>query len=90
MKLESAWIVRDPCELSELVDVVWEQELGQKLADYIVGSGPGVWAREHSAMFTEKDEAISEALRRLTKRSPEREGFFNHQAYVEFGYGRAS
>ena len=38
-------------------------------------------------MFSEKDEAVAEGIRRLVRIRPEREGWINEEAYREFGYG---
>jgi hypothetical protein len=38
-------------------------------------------------VFTEKDEAVAEGIRRLVRIRPEREGWINEEAYREFGYG---
>ena len=93
MKLEKVWLVRDPyafadpkaSSLPEIVDVVSETHV-DRLGDYAVGSGAGVWRAEHTALFTERDEAVAEGLRRLAAVYPDREGWFFDQAYREFGY----
>ena len=86
MKLAALWIVRDATPNSELVDVVFEIDV-HRLGNYVLGAGPGTWEREHHTVFTEKDEAVAEGIRRLVRIRPEREGWINEEAYREFGYG---
>jgi hypothetical protein len=86
MKLAALWIVRDPTPDSELVDVVFNIDV-HRLGNYVLGAGPGTWEREHHTVFSEKDEAVAEAIRRLVRIRPEREGWINAEAYREFGYG---
>jgi hypothetical protein len=86
MKLEALWIVRDPSAQSELADVVFEIDV-RRLGNYVLGSGPGTWEREHHTVFTEKDEAVAEGISRLVRLHPDREGWINEEAYREFGYG---
>jgi hypothetical protein len=86
VKLASLWIVRDPSPHSELADVVFEMD-PRRLDHYALGCPPGAWAREQHTLFTEKDEAVAEGIRRLVRIRPEREGWINEQAYREFGYG---
>ncbi len=86
MKLKTVWIVRDPSPQSELLDIVFEMNV-PRLGDYVIGGGPGVWQREHHAVFTDKDEAVAEGIRRLVSARPDREGWINEEAYREFGYG---
>ncbi|HEY3821788.1 MAG TPA: hypothetical protein VGL81_31700 [Polyangiaceae bacterium] len=86
MKLAALWIVRDPSPQSGLVDVVFEMDV-PRLGNYVLGSGPGTWEREHHTVFSEKDEAVAEGIRRLVRIRPEREGWINEEAYREFGFG---
>ena len=86
MRLAALWIVRDPSPHSELVDVVFEMDVS-RLGNYVLGSGPGTWEREHHTVFSEKDEAVAEGIRRLVRIRPEREGWINEEAYRELGYG---
>jgi hypothetical protein len=86
MRLAALWIVRDPSAHSELADVVFEMDV-RRLGNYVLGGGPGTWEREHHTVFTEKDEAVAEGIRRLARLLPDREGWINEAAYREFGYG---
>ena len=86
MKLAALWIVRDATPNSELVDVVFNIDV-HRLGNYVLGAGPGTWEREHHTVFSEKDEAVAEGIRRLVRTGPEREGWINEEAYREFGYG---
>ena len=86
MKLAALWIVRDASPNSELVDVVFEIDV-HRLGNYVLGGGPGTWEREHHTVFTEKDEAVAEGIRRLIQRWRELEGWINEEAYRDFGYG---
>jgi hypothetical protein len=86
MKLAALWIVRDPPRHSELADVVFEMDV-RRLGNYILGGGPGTWERERHTVFTEKEEAVAEGIRRLVQVRPEREGWINEEAYRVFGYG---
>ena len=88
MKLAALWVVRDASPDSELVDVVFNIDV-HRLGNYVLGSGPGTWEREHHTVFSEKDEAVAEGVRRLVRIRPEREGWINEEAYREFGYGAA-
>jgi hypothetical protein len=38
-------------------------------------------------MFTDKDEAVAEGIRRVVRSHPDREGWINEEAYRRFGYG---
>jgi len=85
MRLAVLWIVRDPSPHSELADVVFEMNVRQ-LGDYVVGAGPGTWQREEHTVYTQKDEAVQEGMRRLVRLRPEREGWIFEEAYRVFGY----
>ena len=89
MKLAVLWIVRDPSAQSELADVVFQMNVRQ-LGDYVVGAGPGTWQREEHTLFTKKDEAVEEGMRRLVRIRPEREGWIFDEAYRVFGYAAAT
>ena len=86
MKLAALWIVRDATPNSELVDVVFEIDVHQ-LGNYVLGVGPGTWEREHHTVFSEKNEAVAEGIRRLVRICPAREGRINEEAHRRFGYG---
>jgi hypothetical protein len=86
MKLTTVWIVRDPNELCELVDIVWEQKV-DGLDRYILGGEHGTWVRERHTVYADRDEAVADAIRRLVRIRPEREGWINDEAYREFGFG---
>jgi hypothetical protein len=86
LKLDNFWVVRDPGPQSELVDVVFEMDV-TRVGNYVLGAGPGTWEREHHTVFTEKDEAVAEGIRRLIQRWRELEGWINDEAYRAFGYG---
>jgi hypothetical protein len=86
MKLAKVWIVRDPGPHSALVDIVFE--INQRgLGNYVLGCPPGAWMREQHTLFTEKNEAVEEGVRRLVRMRAEREGQINDEAYRVFGYG---
>lgn len=85
MKLAALWIVRDASPDSELVDVVFNIDV-YRLGNYVLGAGPGTWEREHHTVFSEKDEAVAEGVRRLVRIRPEGEGRINEEAQREFGY----
>ena len=86
MKLAALWIVRDATPNSELVDVVFEIDV-HRLGNYVLGAGPGTWEREHHTVFSEKNEAVAEGIRRLVQICPAREGWINEEAHRRFGYG---
>jgi hypothetical protein len=86
MKLDTLWIVRDPSPHSRLGDLVFGLDVG-RLSDYVLGCPPGTWRRELHTLFTEKDEAVAEAVRRLVRLRPHQEGWINDEAYRLFGYG---
>jgi hypothetical protein len=86
MKLDKVWIVRDPSTRSELEDVVFEMDVA-RLGDYVLGCPPGAWRGEQHTLFTEKDEAVCEGVRRLVRIRPEREGSIKDEAYRLFDYG---
>lgn len=89
MKLDAIWVGRDPSPISELVDTVFHIEVA-RLGNYILGAGPGTWERERHTVFSEKDEAVAEGIRRLVRIRPELEGWINEAAYRDFGYGRST
>jgi hypothetical protein len=84
MKLATVWIVRDPGPQSELVDVVFDMD-ARRLGDYVTGAGAGVWQREHHTLFTGKDEAVAEGIRRLVQARPGRERWIRQEAQRVFG-----
>jgi hypothetical protein len=86
MKLEVLWIVRDPSALSELADVVFQANV-RRLDHYVLGCPAGAWAGEQHTIYTDKDEAVAEGIRRLVRVHPEREGWINEEAYRTFGFG---
>ena len=83
--ISALWIVRDPTDVSELVDVVWSQDV-RSLGDYCRGCPGLAWTDEHHTLYTSRDEAILEALRRLSVKQPGQEAV--HVVAAEaFGYG---
>ncbi|MGH7295302.1 MAG: hypothetical protein ACRELB_10225 [Polyangiaceae bacterium] len=86
MKLEVLWIVRDPNAQSELADVVFKANV-RRLDHYMLGCPSGAWSGEQHTVFTERDEAVAEGIRRLVRVRPEREGWINEEAHRVFGYG---
>jgi hypothetical protein len=67
VRLDAIWLVRDPSPLSTLEDICWEQKV-DRLADYIFGSGPGVWRQEQTTIYTTRAEAEADAVTRLANR----------------------
>ena len=60
-------------------ETVWASEF--------TAAGPGTWEREHHTVFSEKNEAVAEGIRRLVRICPAREGWINEEAHRRFGYG---
>jgi len=71
MKLSALWIVRDPSPISEIIDILWEQDL-KEFAYQILGAqavgGMGVCVTENWAYYTSAKEAAADAKARLTQR----------------------
>jgi hypothetical protein len=67
MKLETIWVVIDPTPRSTLDEIFFEEEVC-RLGDYIIGSGPGTWLREHTSLYTTREEALKDAQGRIRKR----------------------
>ena len=66
MKLEKLWLVRNSSAVSTLEDICWEQEVG-RLGLYVWGSGQGAWEREKTTVYTDRDEAVADAMARLER-----------------------
>ena len=71
MKLETLWIVCDPCirdgaVTSELGDVCFEFET-HRLENYIRGGARGDWEGRSHTLYVDKDAAHADALLRLAK-----------------------
>lgn len=66
MKLNRIWVVTDASPVSELDDVLFETTI-EKLAAYVVGTGIGLWKKEHTTIYTEEGEARKDALARLAQ-----------------------
>lgn len=71
--LKSVWLVIDPSPVNlteseevQLGDCCWEQAVN-RLGDYVVGSGPGKWLKEHTEMYLTEAEAKKDAQGRLKK-----------------------
>ena len=71
MKLSALWIVRDPSPISEIIDILWEQDL-KELEHQILGAqavgGMGVCVTEKWAYYTSAEEAAVDAKARMARR----------------------
>ena len=71
--LKSVWLVIDPSpatltesEDDQLREVCFEEPIYQ-LPDYIMGSKPGTWRKEHTKVYLNEAEAKKDAEERLVK-----------------------
>ena len=83
MKIGSVWVVRDPGPQSELGDVVW-QTTTKRLHYYVAGATIPTWEREHHAMYTERDEALADALLRVHQLQPRLVEAFTEQMRARY------
>jgi hypothetical protein len=67
VKLSAIYIVRDPTPGSVLADILYETTI-DRLWCYCGGSGPGSWSAEHTAVYTDGDEAYADAAERIHNR----------------------
>ena len=68
MKITKIWIVRDPSEVSEMGDILFETDVNG-LARIILGTGLSTWEHEHTTLYTEAGEAKHDADARMKKRT---------------------
>jgi hypothetical protein len=66
MKIEKIWMVRDPSDISEMVDILYETDV-HELARIIMGTGLHTWESEHTTLYTEAGEAKRDAEARMKK-----------------------
>ena len=64
MRIEKLWIVRDPTAESTLDDVLSGVPV-DRLPYLVLGTGAQVWRDENTTLYTEKSEALRDALARL-------------------------
>lgn len=67
MKLSKVWRVIDPGPESDLEDICSEQDVSG-LARYVLGSPARAWESERTTLYTDKDEAMTDAKARLAQR----------------------
>lgn len=71
MMVEKFWVVKNPTELSEMVDICWETDV-DTFARYVLGTadgeGPSRFEQENHQVHTSECTARAEAQSRLKVR----------------------
>jgi len=66
-EIKKVWVVTDPTEVSEMVDILFEADF-KRLANYIRGSSSGDWEAENTKIYDDKASATADAKKRMEHR----------------------
>jgi len=64
-EIKSLWCVRDPSDVSEMGDVLFELKLPTDLGNYILGTGGPTFHKEHHKFYADQGSAKKDAEARM-------------------------
>lgn len=68
-EIKKIWVVTDPTDVSEMIDILYEPPNMQKFADWVTGTNTSRrWAQEHVKLYSDESSARRDAEARMAKR----------------------